>query len=145
MAQSTPWDVQAIQQRLPHRYPFLLVDRVLAIDARRIRALKNVTINEEFFVGHFPGKPIMPAALILEGMAQVVGLLHQQTHPGQTGYLVGVDRARFRHQVVPGDQLIYEGELIRQRQTLCKAQVQATVDGLLMAEATIALIAADGS
>lgn len=145
MTQSTPWDVQAIQQRLPHRHPFLLVDRVLAIDDERIRALKNVTINEEFFVGHFPGKPIMPAVLILEGMAQAVGLLHQQTHPSQIGYLVGVDKARFRRQVSPGDQLIYEGELIRQRQALCQAQVKATVDGLLTAEATISLIADDGS
>jgi len=133
-------DIDVIRQRLPHRYPFLLVDRVLEISKTHIRALKNVSVNEPFFQGHFPGKPIMPAVLIIESMAQAVGLMHQETHPTGLGYLVGVDNARIRRQVAPGDQLVLEAELLRQRQRLCKAQAKATVGGELVAEAVISLI-----
>lgn len=133
-----------IRQILPHRYPFLLVDRVLEWGERRVRALKNVTYNEPFFVGHFPERPIMPGVLILEGMAQTVGLLVSQEQPGQSGYLVGVDRARFRRPVQPGDQIIYEAELERGREGFYRAQVWATVEGTLVAEALLSVAIATG-
>lgn len=138
-------DVEAIRKRLPHRFPFLLIDRVLDIDATHIVALKNVTINEPFFAGHFPQKPIMPAVLILEGMAQAVGLMHQETYPSGLGFLVGVDGARIRRMVVPGDQLRFEATLQRQRQRLCRATARATVGDELVAEAVIQLIADEES
>lgn len=128
-----------IRRILPHRYPFLLVDRVLEWGDRRVRALKNVTHNEPFFVGHFPERPIMPGVLILEGMAQTVGLLVSQERPGQSGYLVGVDRARFRRPVQPGDQIIYEAELERGREGFYRARVWATVEGTLVAEASLSV------
>jgi len=132
-------DVKGLLKRLPQRYPFLLVDRVLSLDERHVRALKNVSINEPFFAGHFPGEPLMPAALILEGMAQTAGLLCQQNAPRRLGYLVGVDTARFRRHVVPGDQLVYEGTLVRRRQALYRVHVKATVDDELAAEALISI------
>ena len=138
-------NVDAIRKRLPHRYPFLLIDRVLEIDPGHILALKNVTINEPFFAGHFPQKPIMPAVLILEGMAQAVGLMHQETYPAGLGFLVGVDGARIRRMVMPGDQLMFEATLQRQRQRLCKASARATVGDELVAEAIIQLISDDDS
>ncbi len=136
-------DVEAIQQRLPHRYPFLLIDRVLDISISHIQAIKNVSFNEPFFQGHFPGKPVMPGVLVLEAMAQAVGLMHQEKHPTGLGYLVGVDEARIRQPVVPGDQLMLSAEVVRQRQKLCKAKAQATVNGTLVAEAIISLISDD--
>lgn len=132
-------DAEGVRQRLPQRYPFLLVDRVLELEAERIRALKNVTVNEPFFQGHFPQRPVMPGVLVLEGMAQAAGLLHQQRYPSGLGFLVGVEAARFRRQVVPGDQLIYEGTLVRQRAGFCKVRVKALVNGELAAEATVSL------
>ncbi len=128
-----------IRRILPHRYPFLLVDRVLEWDERRVRTLKNVTHNEPFFVGHFPERPIMPGVLILEGMAQTVGLLVSREQPGQRGYLVGVDRARFRRPVRPGDQLIYEVELQRSREGFYRAWACATVEGTVVAEALLSV------
>jgi len=133
-------DVEALFQRLPQRYPFLLIDRIILLDEQRVRALKNVSINEPFFAGHFPEKPLMPAALILEGMAQTAGLLCPQTRSQSLGYLVGVDEARFRRHVVPGDQLLYEGTLVRRRQTLYKARVEATVDGEIVAGALLSIV-----
>lgn len=128
-----------IRRILPHRHPFLLVDRVLEWGERRVRALKNVTNTEPFFVGHFPQRPIMPGVLILEGMAQTVGLLVSQENPGQSGYLVGVDRARFRRPVQPGDQLIYEAELRRGRAGFYRAWARATVAGTVVAEALLSV------
>ena len=133
-------DVKGLLEQLPQRYPFLLVDRVLSLDERHVRALKNVSINEQFFAGHFPGEPLMPAVLILEGMAQTAGLLCRQENPQRLGYLVGVDGARFRRRVVPGDQLIYEGTLVRRRRTLYRVHVEATVDGEPAAEALISIV-----
>jgi len=124
---------------LPHRYPFLLVDRVLEWGSTRVRALKNVTHNEPFFVGHFPGRPIMPGVLIVEGLAQTVGLLISQEHPGKSGYLVGIDRARFRRPVHPGDTLIYEVELKRSKARIYRAQAHATVEGTVVAEALLSV------
>jgi 3-hydroxyacyl-[acyl-carrier-protein] dehydratase len=128
-----------IRRILPHRYPFLFVDRVLEWGERRVRALKNVTQNEPFFVGHFPEEPVMPGVVILEGMAQTVGLLVSREQPGRNGYLVGVDRARFRRPVYPGDQLIYEAELERARAGFYRARVQASVNGALIAEALLSV------
>lgn len=134
-----------IRSILPHRYPFLLVDRVLEWGERRVRALKNVTHNEPFFVGHFPKQPIMPGVLILEGMAQTVGLLVSRVHPGQNGYLVGVDRARFRRPVEPGDQIIYEAELERGRDSFYRARAWASVAGIPVAEALFTVAITDGT
>jgi len=137
-------DLEAIRERLPHRYPFLLVDRVVALEAYRVRALKNVTANEPFFSGHFPGRAVMPGVLILEGMAQAAGVLHLHTYPEGVGYLVGVESARFRRMVVPGDQLVYEGTVQRQRPSYCKVAMRASVGGSLAAEAVIALATEGG-
>ncbi|MCS7197764.1 MAG: 3-hydroxyacyl-ACP dehydratase FabZ [Candidatus Bipolaricaulota bacterium] len=128
-----------IRRILPHRYPFLFVDRILEWGERRVRALKNVTGNEPFFQGHFPERPIMPGVLILEGMAQTVGLLVSRERPGRYGYLVGVDRARFRRPVHPGDQLIYEAELKRSREGFYRAWACATVHGTIVAEALLSI------
>lgn len=128
-----------IQRILPHRYPFLFVDRVLEWGERRVRTLKNVTRNELFFAGHFPERPIMPGVLILEGMAQTVGLLVSREQQGRYGYLVGVDRARFRRPVHPGDQLIYEAELRRRREGFYRAWACATVEGAVVAEALLSV------
>lgn len=128
-----------IPRILPHRYPFLLVDRVLEWGERRVRALKNVTNNESFFVGHFPQKPIMPGVLILEGMAQAVGLLVGRDRPGRHGYLVGVERARFRRPVQPGDQIVYEAELEREREGFYRARAHASVNGTIVAEALLTI------
>lgn len=128
-----------IRRILPHRYPFLLIDRVLEWGERRVRTLKNVTHNEPFFAGHFPEQPIMPGVLILEGMAQTVGLLISREQPGRSGYLVGVDHARFRRPVQPGDQIVYEAELERGRQGFYRARVQASVNGTPVAEALLSV------
>jgi 3-hydroxyacyl-[acyl-carrier-protein] dehydratase len=133
-------DIDKIRERLPHRFPFLLLDKVTEISKEHIRAVKNVTVNEPFFQGHFPEKPVMPGVLIIESMAQAVGLMHQETYPSGLGFLVGIDGARIRRQVTPGDQLILEAEVVRQRPRLCKAQAKAIVDGEVVAEAVISLI-----
>lgn len=141
MSASVSLDLEAIRKRLPHRYPFLLLDRVLELDARHVVAVKNVTANEPFFAGHFPDKAIMPAVLIFEGMAQAVGLMHQETYPSGLGYLVGIDGARVRRMVVPGDQLVFSAQVERARGRLCRARARASVDGQPVAEATIQVMA----
>lgn len=134
-------DVVEIQKILPHRYPFLLVDRILEIDpGKRIVGVKNVTVNEEFFLGHFPGRPVMPGVLIVEAMAQVGGVLLLKDIPNRENKLVlfaGIDEARFRRPVVPGDQLRFEVEVLRLKSSSCKLQGKAYVDGNLVAEAVI--------
>lgn len=139
--ESQTWDARWIMQILPHRYPFLLVDRVLEIEPRkRIVAVKNVTINEEFFLGHFPGHPVMPGVLLVEGMAQAGGILLLHDSPGDRDdliYLAGVDRARFRRPVVPGDQVRYEVEVLALRQSFSKLSCRSLVDGQVAAEAVV--------
>jgi beta-hydroxyacyl-ACP dehydratase FabZ len=135
------FDTNAIQAILPHRYPFLLVDVIEEMERRkRIVGIKNVTINEYFFQGHFPGKPIMPGVLILESMAQTGGfLLFQEVKDREKKlvYFVAIDGARFRRPVVPGDQLRIEVDTLAWRGTFCKFHGRATVGDELAAEATL--------
>ena len=136
-------DIVGIQKILPHRYPFLLVDAILEMERfKRIVGLKNVSINEIYFQGHFPGKPVMPGVLIIEAMAQTGALLLLQEVPERENkllYLAGVDGARLRRPVVPGEQLLMELTVLgwRGRGTFCKLQGKATVNGELAAEATL--------
>jgi 3-hydroxyacyl-[acyl-carrier-protein] dehydratase len=136
-------DIHAILESLPHRYPFLLVDRVLSIEpGKSIVALKNVTINEPFFPGHYPHHPVMPGVLIIEAMAQVAALLSFQTMPSRPDeksvyYFAGIDGARFKRPVTPGDQLIIKVELTRSMRGVFKFKARAEVDGQLTAEAEL--------
>lgn len=141
-----PVDVVCIQNLLPHRYPFLLVDRVIELEPNvRIRALKNVSVNEPFFNGHFPGSPVMPGVLILEALAQAGGLLtHLSTmkdgcsgKEGKLFYLVKIDNARFSKMVVPGDQLILDVSIKRLIRNMALYQAVALVDGKEVASAEI--------
>jgi len=128
-------NIEAILKRLPHRYPFLLVDRVLECEpGKRIRALKNVTFNEPFFPGHFPGRPVMPGVMMIEALAQAAGILAFVTadvFPDERSrfFFVGIDKARFRRPVEPGDQLILEATLERNLKGIWKLATLATVDG----------------
>jgi 3-hydroxyacyl-[acyl-carrier-protein] dehydratase len=136
-------DIQYILRKLPHRYPILLVDRVLELDpGKRIRALKNVTINEEFFVGHFPQRPVMPGVLMLEALAQAAALLGFVTHDitpddKTVYYFAGIDAARFKRPVEPGDQLILEVETLRMKASIWKFKARALVDEELAVEADL--------
>lgn len=136
-------DINAILRQLPHRYPFLLVDRVIECEPSvRIRALKNVTYNEPFFPGHFPYRPVMPGVMIIEALAQTAGILAFLTAgvvpDEQTRfYFVGIDKARFRKPVEPGDQLILEASLQRQMRGIWKFEAKALVDGEEVASAEL--------
>ena len=135
-------DIKDILAILPHRYPFVMVDRILEIEeGKHIVGLKNVTINEPFFQGHFPGEPVMPGVLILEGMAQVGALLAYRSIPEAIGnklvYFAGLEGVRFRKVVRPGDQVIYRLEIIKLKPKLSKMTGKAFVDGQLVAEAEL--------
>lgn len=135
------WDIEWIMSVLPHRYPILLVDRVLEMEPKkRIVALKNITINEPVFLGHFPGRPVMPGVMLIEGLAQAGGLLLLHDMPNREDKLIffgGIEQAKFRRPVVPGDQVRYEVEVLRLRSTFCRLSGKVLVDGQLAAEAVI--------
>jgi len=136
-------DIQHILRKLPHRYPFLLVDRVLELEKDvRIQALKNVTINEPYFNGHFPARPVMPGVLMLEALAQAAALLSFESMDGDRGedtvvYFVGIDGARFKRPVGPGDQLILEATIERAKSGIYRYKTRASVDGLTVVEAEL--------
>jgi beta-hydroxyacyl-ACP dehydratase FabZ len=131
-------DISEILAVMPHRYPFLLIDRVLEMDETTIRAVKNVTVNEPHFLGHFPEVPVMPGVLVVEAMAQAGGfLLFSQVDEREDKliYFTGIDKCRFRKPVVPGDQLIFEVEMVAKRSTFAKIKGRALVDGEVVCEA----------
>jgi 3-hydroxyacyl-[acyl-carrier-protein] dehydratase len=139
-------DISEIRDILPHRYPFLLVDRILELEPERIVGIKNVTINEPFFVGHFPDFPVMPGVLIVEAMAQVAGVLVLSQIPDRKNKLVllaSVEQAKFRRPVRPGDQLRIEMKLTRRKASIAKMNGVATVDGVVVAEAEMMCKLAD--
>jgi 3-hydroxyacyl-[acyl-carrier-protein] dehydratase len=137
-----PPTIEEIMKILPHRYPFLLVDRILSVELdKHIVGLKNITVNEPFFVGHFPHAPIMPGVLIVEAMAQVAGILALLSTPENMGnqalYLMSLDKVRFRKPVVPGDQLILDLTVLKGKKKFFKMEGKATVNDHLVAEAEI--------
>lgn len=143
------WDLQWIMSILPHRYPMLLVDRVLELEPReRIVAIKNITINEEVFLGHFPGNPVYPGVLMIEGMAQAGGILllydkSEEERRTKLTYFTAIERARFRRPVVPGDQLRYEVEIVRLRSWTAKLECRAMVGDTKVAEARLSTTMVD--
>ena len=140
-------DIKEIQSIIPHRYPMLLIDRVVEIEPlKRIVAIRNITINEEVFVGHFPGAPVFPGVLIIEAMAQTGAVLLFREIPNREEkllYFTSIEEARFRRPVVPGDQLRLEATVLKYRMGYAKLQAVATVDGQVVAEATITSVLAD--
>ncbi len=142
-------NIHEVMKRLPHRYPFLLIDRVLeCVPGKSVRALKNVTINEPFFIGHFPQRPVMPGVLILEALAQTTGILAMASTDQARGenslyYFVGIDKARFKRPVEPGDQLILEARLTRSKRGIWMFATEAKVDGTVVACADLMCTARD--
>jgi 3-hydroxyacyl-[acyl-carrier-protein] dehydratase len=141
-------EIKEIMNMLPHAYPFLLVDRIIEIDpGKRVVGIKNVTYNEPFFPGHFPGNPIMPGVLIVEAMAQTAGVLVFKSIPEEervkSVYFLGIDNARFRKPVIPGDQLRLELEISKHRQSIWGFRGKALVDGKLVAEAELLAMLGD--
>jgi 3-hydroxyacyl-[acyl-carrier-protein] dehydratase len=146
---SSPPDLAALLRRLPHRYPFLMVDRVLELDDGRVLTLKNVSMDEPFFSGHFPGRPVMPGVLVVEAMAQSGALLAMGMmggeRPAALFMLTGIDKLRLRRPVVPGDQLRMEVRLLKHHRPLWKMQAEARVDGDLVAEAELSAMEVEES
>lgn len=137
-------DIEAIKAILPHRYPFLLVDRVLElVPGERVVAIKNVTANEEFFNGHFPGRPVMPGVLQIEGLAQTGALLMADDMKGKIPLFAAIDKAKFKRPVVPGDQLRYEVTLTKARRGICWMTGKGYVGEELAVEAELTAMAAD--
>ncbi|WP_054638965.1 3-hydroxyacyl-ACP dehydratase FabZ [Lactococcus fujiensis] len=132
-------DVTKIMEALPHRYPMLLVDRVLEMNEDEITAIKNVTINEEFFQGHFPQYPVMPGVLIMEALAQAAGVLElsKPENKGKLVFYAGMDNVKYKKQVVPGDQLVLHAKFIKRRGNIAVVEAEATVDGKVAAKGTL--------
>jgi beta-hydroxyacyl-ACP dehydratase FabZ len=142
-------DIHEIQRLIPHRYPFLLIDRIIEMEpGKRIVGLKNVTINEPYFVGHFPGLPIMPGVLILESMAQAGGVLVKKSMnvpDEKLMFFMGIDKAKFRRPVVPGDQIRLEIDVLSLHARFARVRGKAYVDGTLVAEAELSTMIVDRS
>ncbi len=139
-------DIGEILAVMPHRYPFLLIDRIVEMDEESIRAIKNVTFNEPHFLGHFPGVPVMPGVLIVEAMAQAGGFLllsAMEDRGDKLIYFTGIDKCRFRKPVVPGDQLTFEIQLMAKKRGFAKIRGRATVDGDVVCEAELMCAVAD--
>ncbi len=138
-------DIEKIQKIMPHRYPMLLVDRIISEGEMTVTGIKNVTCNEPFFNGHFPGHPVMPGVLIIESMAQVAGvyILSKLDKEGFIPFFLGIDNARFRKPVVPGDQLVIEINITKARPKICKVKAVAKVNGELVAEADLLFAVTD--
>lgn len=141
-------NINEIMKRIPHRYPFLLVDCVTElVPGNSAKGYKNITINEPFFQGHFPGYPVMPGVLILEALAQLgaVAVLDGEENRGKLALFTGIDKVRFRRQVIPGDKLELEAQIIRMKSVMGKAAVKATVNGELAAEGEIMFALTDSA
>ena len=138
-------DILEIMKRIPHRYPFLLVDRILEMDRENqtIKGKKNVTMNEEFFNGHFPGHPVMPGVLVIEGMAQCLGVLVMESALGKVPYFAAIENTKFRNPVRPGDTLIYDVKVDKVKRNFVKASGKTYVDGTVVAEASFTFVIAD--
>ena len=138
-------DILEIMKRIPHRYPFLLVDRILEMnkEEQSIKGKKNLTMNEEFFNGHFPGHPIMPGVLIVEGMAQCLGVLVMEGVEGKVPYFAAIDNTKFKNPVRPGDTLIYDVKVDKIKRNFVKATGKAYVDDAVVAEASFTFVIAD--
>jgi len=139
---SLPIEARDIQKLIPHRYPFMLIDRIIAFESgKSLTALKNISINEPQFTGHFPDFPVMPGVLIIEAMAQACGALAILTEGGRNSdeiyFFAGIDNARFKRQVIPGDQLVFQIQLLQSKRGIGKFAAQALVDGELAVEAEI--------
>ena len=133
-------DIQDILSVMPHRYPFLLIDRILEMDGTKVRAFKNVTYNEAFFQGHFPGNPVFPGVLLVEAMAQAGGYMlfrRIEDRANKLIYFSGIDACRFRRPVVPGDQVVFDVELLSMRRNFAKLRGRALVEGVLACEAEL--------
>jgi UDP-3-O-[3-hydroxymyristoyl] N-acetylglucosamine deacetylase/3-hydroxyacyl-[acyl-carrier-protein] dehydratase len=139
-------DIMGVLKLLPHRYPFLMVDRVMKVEGNRIVALKNVTMNEPYFQGHFPGHPIMPGVLQLEAMAQVAGILmlRQAEHTGKLAYFMSAESVKWRRPVQPGDQLIIDVELTKSRGKIGRAKGTCSVAGEVVSEAEVTFMLTGG-